>query len=105
MPKGDRTGPYGEGPQTGRGLGFCAGNRNSAHFVAHRGRRGAGFGRAYGRGNGFGNHNRRGGFGAGYSAQEYFQPINEKTLIENEINILKDQLAALEERLNQINKE
>lgn len=26
MPRGDRTGPMGQGPRTGRGMGFCAGN-------------------------------------------------------------------------------
>lgn len=26
MPGGDRTGPMGMGPRTGRGMGFCAGN-------------------------------------------------------------------------------
>lgn len=26
MPGGDRTGPLGEGPRTGRGAGYCAGN-------------------------------------------------------------------------------
>ena len=28
MPRGDRTGPAGEGPKTGRGMGRCAGNKN-----------------------------------------------------------------------------
>ena len=26
MPLGDKTGPRGKGPKTGRGLGYCAGN-------------------------------------------------------------------------------
>jgi len=26
MPRGDRTGPNGAGPMTGRGMGFCSGN-------------------------------------------------------------------------------
>ena len=26
MPRGDRTGPTGRGPRTGRGLGYCTGN-------------------------------------------------------------------------------
>lgn len=26
MPRGDRTGPWGQGPKTGRGAGFCSGN-------------------------------------------------------------------------------
>ena len=27
MPRGDRTGPQGKGPKTGRGLGLCTGNK------------------------------------------------------------------------------
>lgn len=43
MPGGDRTGPLGEGPMTGRGMGFCGGN--AAGGVAEPGfRRGRGFG-------------------------------------------------------------
>ena len=26
MPRGDRTGPAGQGPRTGRGIGYCVGN-------------------------------------------------------------------------------
>ncbi len=28
MPRGDRTGPFGEGPRTGRQMGYCAGNES-----------------------------------------------------------------------------
>jgi len=27
MPRGDKTGPQGKGPKTGRGLGLCTGNK------------------------------------------------------------------------------
>ena len=47
MPQGDRTGPMGEGPMTGRGLGPCAGYPNPG-FAGRRG-----FGRGFGRGRGF----------------------------------------------------
>lgn len=47
MPGGDRTGPLGMGPLTGRGAGYCRG-AESPGFVS---RRGGGFGRGgYGRG-------------------------------------------------------
>jgi len=57
MPGGDRTGPQGMGPMTGRAAGYCAGYpvpgfTNSAM--------GAGFGGGFGRGRGFG---RGGGWG------------------------------------------
>ena len=40
MPRGDRTGPMGAGPMTGRAAGFCAGNTapGYANFGGGRGR-------------------------------------------------------------------
>ncbi|MFW6035166.1 MAG: DUF5320 domain-containing protein [Halothermotrichaceae bacterium] len=67
MPAGDRTGPQGEGPMTGRGLGNCAdGSGNAAannnvrprRYLAYR--RGAGNGRKGG-----GSFRRAGGRGRG----------------------------------------
>jgi len=113
MPQGDRRGPNGNGPKTGRGLGFCNGNETAGYLTMERGGRGVG----YGRGRGFGNQHRNGGHGfGGYRSDSYrsdnyrmgrfgqsdFVGVSEKTLIENEINILKDQLTALEERLKNI---
>jgi hypothetical protein len=51
MPAGDRTGPDGAGPVTGRGLGYCTGH--AAPGYAHPGP-GRGFGRGWGRGRGRG---------------------------------------------------
>jgi len=108
MPHGDRRGPKGNGPKTGRGLGFCYGNETAGYITMEQDGRGVG----YGRGRGFGNQHRYGGHGfGGYRSDNYrmgsysqsdFVGVSEKTLIENEINILKDQLTALEERLNNI---
>lgn len=42
MPGGDRTGPIGMGPMTGRGLGYCTGFTGIGRFARIRGR---GFGR------------------------------------------------------------
>lgn len=39
MPNGDRTGPDGRGPRTGRGMGFCSGNDSPGNMVRGRGRR------------------------------------------------------------------
>ncbi|MFY9115645.1 MAG: DUF5320 domain-containing protein [Bacteroidales bacterium] len=64
MPRGDRTGPMGQGPMTGRNLGFCAGYDTPG--MARNFGRGMGFGRGMsrgiGRGMGFG---MRRGFGRG----------------------------------------
>jgi hypothetical protein len=54
MPGGDRTGPWGTGPMTGRGLGFCAGYTVPGYIYAGPGRWLRGFGRGLGRGRGRG---------------------------------------------------
>ena len=69
MPGGDRTGPMGEGPRTGRAAGFCArfgvpGYMNP-NYNAGRSGFGMGRGAGYGRGFGFG---RGAGFGRGFGA-------------------------------------
>jgi len=90
MPRGDKTGPMGNGPKTGRALGYCVGNNE------------AGFENNFPRGNGRGNRNHFGrGMGFEFRQQgvSNLVDVSEKTLIENEINILKDQLQKLEEKL------
>ncbi len=55
MPGGDKTGPFGEGPLSGRGMGYCRGS-NRPGFANSRGGRGmgAGYGRGIGGGGGYG---------------------------------------------------
>ncbi len=48
MPRGDRTGPAGKGPMTGRGTGFCAGFGTPGYLNPFPAR-GFGRGRGYGR--------------------------------------------------------
>lgn len=55
MPRGDRTGPMGAGPMTGRAAGYCAGSAAPGY---------ASFGRGSGRGCGRGGGGR--GFGRGF---------------------------------------
>ena len=99
MPRGDRSGPSGEGPNTGRGMGYCTGNDYPGFMnaVSSWGRGyGRGFhgGQGYGRGAGFRFRGSYGNYNPGNISD-----VSEKTLIENEIRILKDQLSALEDRL------
>ena len=100
MPRGDRMGPSGEGPRTGRGMGYCTGNEYPG-YMNSLSPRGGGYGRGfrggygYGRGAGFGFRH-----GYGNSYQGGVADVSEKTLIENEIRILKDQMSALEDRLS-----
>ncbi len=48
MPRGDGTGPLGQGPRTGRGMGFCAGYSAPGYMNAGFGRRFRRFGRGFG---------------------------------------------------------
>ncbi|MBN2828852.1 MAG: DUF5320 domain-containing protein [Candidatus Cloacimonetes bacterium] len=94
MPRGDRTGPNGEGPMTGRRMGSC----NDGTRVGVAG--GRGLGRRCGGGRGFGR-----GFGIRgcYNAADY-SPESEKKALEAEISMLRDELAAVEKRLTEIPK-
>lgn len=66
MPRGDRTGPEGEGPRTGRALGFCAGYEQPG-FASPPGR---GLGRGFRGGRGGGRGRRQGrGFVGGEAPQ------------------------------------
>ena len=64
MPRGDRTGPAGMGPMTGRAAGYCAGY--NAPGAADQGT-----GMGYGRGGGRGMAWRRGRGGGGYAVPAY----------------------------------
>ncbi|SHH82478.1 hypothetical protein SAMN02745135_02295 [Caloranaerobacter azorensis DSM 13643] len=102
MPRGDRTGPMGAGPMTGRKMGYCAGYDVPGYMNAGYGR---GYGRGFGRG--FGRFCRRGfGFGRGFGwrAFAYNAPSKEelKGYINEEIRFLKDQLDSLEKRLKDL---
>ncbi len=53
MPGGDRTGPLGFGPRTGRALGYCSGSQFPGYVSGWRGRS-LGYGRGVGRFGGWG---------------------------------------------------
>ncbi len=102
MPRGDRRGPMGMGPMTGRGAGFCAGN-TQAGFAGGFGRgmgRGMGYGRGYGRG--FGP-----GFGAGavgWGVNPY-PPVDERASLQAQSEALKGQMDAITRRLDELSKD
>ncbi|MCD6435848.1 MAG: DUF5320 domain-containing protein [Clostridiales bacterium] len=79
MPAGNKTGPLGQGPMTGRGMGTCNTNNTSANNSFF------GFGRGFGRSGGFGF---RRGFGQGYVVDQ---------TNDNEVQSLKDRIAKLED--------
>ncbi len=107
MPWGDRTGPLGYGPRTGRGLGYCSGNNVPGYMVAGRGLGlglGRGFGRGWGRGYGF----RGVGWGRGYYAPTpypYFASAqDEKRYLEDRKKWLEEELKDINDRISKTNE-
>ncbi|MBW1713586.1 MAG: DUF5320 domain-containing protein [Deltaproteobacteria bacterium] len=119
MPGFDRTGPLGQGPMTGRGLGRCGpvGTRAGAGY-------GYGWWPGYGWGGGFGRGPGRGfgrGFGRGMGRGFGFRgcgwspfyggpvaatgPEEEKSMLQAEADELKSYLADLESRLAELKAE
>ena len=99
MPLGDGTGPNGEGPRTGRGLGFCSGY-NSPGYTKGIPMGGRGFGRGFGRG-GFA---RGRGFAwrAFPTAYPRYSEDDEKAYLEDELTALRDEMKAIEDRLKEL---
>jgi hypothetical protein len=97
MPGGDRTGPMGSGPRTGRGAGICA--RTGMPGYEYRG-----FGRGMG-GRGYG-----GGWGRGARFHAWGQnapvsqpdPVDERQMLEQEASYLKNQVEQIQNRLNEL---
>ncbi len=105
MPGGDRTGPEGFGPMTGRRMGFCTGNVQPGFSYRNMGF-GRGMGRGFGRGMGRG-YGRGIGFGQGYwfYNQDNISDVPQRATLENEIKVLKDQLSFLEKQLSESQKD
>ena len=109
MPGGDRTGPMGQGPLTGRGLGNClaygipaiAGAVAAFGFGRRRGF-GRGFGRAMGWGAGFG---RALGWDVG-AASTYSNAGAAPTYSRgDELAALKEEAKYLQDRISELEKE
>ena len=117
MPGGDRTGPLGLGPMTGRKAGYCAGYGVPGYMNPYVG--GLGFG--FGRGRGFGRGCGRGFFwkrwalyGYPYSGYPYAYPTydpygvwkvspeEEKKLLLEQTKVLQEQLAEMKKRLAEL---
>lgn len=110
MPGGDRTGPRGTGPLTGRRAGFCAGFGAPGYSNPVPGRGfGAGFGG--GRGIGGGGRGRRNRYYAtgtpGWArscgaVMVEMAPERTATALREQVGALKAELDSLQERLNQL---
>lgn len=109
MPGGDRTGPAGLGPMTGRAAGYCAGYSIPGYMnpVLARGFSGRGrgwFNRGMGRGRG-----RRwemSYFGVGFPAWGYYggpsYPYSTELSSEEEMALLKEDAKVLKEQLKEL---
>jgi len=106
MPLGDRTGPAGLGPMTGRAAGYCAGYSVPGYMNPVPGRgffgrgRGGGFGRGGGRGWG------RGYFAGGFPGSGYYgapvYPYAPELKPEEEANLLKEDAKVLKQQLKEL---
>jgi hypothetical protein len=88
MPQGDRTGPNGQGPMTGRGRGYCVGSNMPGSSFSCRG---------FGRGRGF----------AWRARAMPVQPVvmteeQEKKVLNQELENLKQETKEIEERLKEL---
>jgi len=127
MPRGDKTGPAGMGPMTGRAAGYCTGNAYPGFVTPNpsgfSGRRGLG---QMGRGRGHRNwYNRTGMPGwsryeAGYPAWggdapypmyddpymvEEIAPDQEKGMLLGQAEMLKQNISEIEARLKELEKD
>jgi hypothetical protein len=127
MPRGDRTGPVGAGPRTGRSMGYCSGYAtpgfmNPGGWYGYA--RGMGFGRGWGRGIGFGRGQGWRRFGSyPYLPAEFYPPLpgfrnpydpwgaaeitpeQERDFLKSEAKVLKDEIAQIEKRIKELEGE
>jgi hypothetical protein len=122
MPGGDRTGPGGFGPMTGRRAGYCAGYSVPGYMNPVGGYGGYGRGRGGGRGRrnwyyqtGMPGWSRAsygypawGGYAppvAPYANMPVQAPAAEMDMLKQEADYLREELKAIEERLDSLKKE
>lgn len=116
MPRGDRTGPEGFGPMTGRADGYCAGFEGPGYMNARQGGRGLGFGRregyfsrGYGRGRGLGFQARRRRPDEPYAAlpkyPEEMTREDELAALKNQMKYMEEDIKAAEKRMAELEKE
>jgi len=114
MPLGNRTGPGGLGPRTGRGLGYCSGYS----YPGYLNPAGRGWGRGYGRGYGRGWGRGRGWSGwwdyppytpdyppnypYSFYPPEPSTPREEKEMLNEDLKDLKEEMKAIEERIKEL---
>ncbi|MDX9696739.1 MAG: DUF5320 domain-containing protein [Bacteroidales bacterium] len=102
MPRGDKTGPQGFGPMTGRRMGLCVGNNNPG-FANNTNTR-FGFGRQFKSENSGGQGRRL--FGRRFFTSDMQELSTDNRInLENEIKSLKEKISFLETKVSGFNKE
>ena len=108
MPFGDRTGPQGLGPRTGRGAGYCSGFGMPGSMNPVPGGVGVGFGygrgigrQGVGRGRGWRNWYRATGL-PGWARAEYGYPFAPSFTAKEETNFLREEAEFLRKQLEDI---
>ncbi len=112
MPGGDRTGPAGMGPMTGRAAGYCAGYGAPGYMNPMPGR---GFGRGWGRGFG-GGRGWGGGFGGGFGVGAAYpppgaapvynpDPKEELEMLKQQADFFQQQMDGIKQRMDELSKE
>ena len=119
MPRGDRTGPEGRGPLTGRRAGYCAGYDVPGNMNERMPPNGMGWGRGRGGGQGWGwgpGRDRRRGGRRGWArplpyvvdviapAPAPASPQDEVTYLEGCADQLEAELKAIKERLKELRR-
>jgi len=108
MPGGDRTGPWGLGPRTGRAAGYCAGSNVPGYANIGFGRgRGRGFGRGFrGRGRFFWAEGAY-PYPSPYYPETYPEPSKEeeKAYLEDMVKGLEEEIKMIRGRLQELSKE
>ncbi len=106
MPLGDKTGPTGLGPMTGRGLGQCNSDSRSGNFNNFQ-RQGMGFRRGFrGGGRGWFGYGQPPFFGLRYrNSFQYPTAKEEKGIMTENLKALKEEMSAIEKRIKELSKQ
>lgn len=98
MPRGDRTGPQGAGPRTGRGMGYCSGYDRPGYANPTPGFRGwAGFGQV-----GMGRGWRHRYYATGIPGWVPPTPEQETADLKAQADWMKGQLDAIQKRIEEL---
>lgn len=108
MPGGDKSGPMGNGPMTGRGTGFCNGNKQESYRVRRSGRgRNFGFERNIDFPGGFGKNFCNNFFDRNFNNTPFKDDerldLDEKELLLSQAKVLKEQLDKVNSRIESLN--